>query len=142
MKHQHASLISALVVVIQELLDPTSLRSRLLQLGRRHYYYGASPANYGHVGEAILWALRTHLGEEGMTRQIHEAWSDTITFIATVMIEGGREEEEAVRMSKEEGEREIRRMKEEGKKAAALAAVVAGAEGEQGPVGMEGEMHG
>lgn len=123
------------------MLDPTSLKSRLLQLGRRHYYYGASPANYGHVGEAMLWALRTHLGEKGMTREIHEAWSDTITFIATVMIEGGRVEEEAVRMAKEEGEREIGRMKEEGK-AVALAAVVAGAGEEQGPVGMGGEMRG
>jgi len=139
MKHQHASLISALVVVIQELLDPTSLRSRLLQLGRRHFYYGASPANYGHVGEAMLWALRTHLGEKRMTRQIHEAWSDTITFIATVMIEGGREEEAAVRMAKEEEEREIWRVKEEGKVAAEAAAA---AVEEQGPVGMEGEMHG
>lgn len=112
MKHQHASLLSALVLVIQELLDPSSLRSRLLQLGKRHFYYGASPALYGHVGAAMLWALSTHLGER-MTQEIHEAWSDTITFIATVMIEGGKLEEEAVNLAQEESEREIRRLKEE-----------------------------
>lgn len=135
MKHQHASLISALVVVIQELLDPSSLRSRLLQLGRRHYYYGASAENYGHVGEAMLWALRSHLGEEGMTREIHEAWSDTITFIATVMIEGGKEEEESVKVAQEERERKIRRMKEKEK----VAEVAAGV-GEE--VGNEGQTQG
>jgi hemoglobin-like flavoprotein len=112
MKHQHASLLSALVLVIQELLDPSSLRSRLLQLGKRHFYYGASPAHYGHVGAAMLWALSTHLGER-MTQEIHEAWSDTISFIATVMIEGGKLEEEAVNLAQEESERGIRRLKEE-----------------------------
>jgi hemoglobin-like flavoprotein len=86
MKHQHASLISALVVVIQELLDPTSLQSRLLQLGRRHYYYGATPANYTHVGESMMAALRVHLGEKKVSflnEHIHTCTHTHTRFLTT-----------------------------------------------------------
>eukprot|EP00624_Nannochloropsis_granulata_P005312 evm.model.NODE_37460_length_6741_cov_20.856104.1 len=71
-----------------------------------------------------------------MTQEIHQAWLDTITFIATVMIEGGKEEEESVRVVQEERKRKIRRMKEEEK----VAAVGVGAGEEEGMEG--GETHG
>lgn len=52
-------------------------------LGRRHVGYGVKKEHYDTVGEALLWTLREHLGDE-FTPAVGEAWTSVYLVLAGV----------------------------------------------------------
>ena len=56
-------LIKTLALSVATLEDLPSLVPRLQSLAARHIRYGSTIAQYGAVGEALVWALQTVAGE-------------------------------------------------------------------------------
>lgn len=52
-----------LVLVVDGLSHPEEILGKVEDLGRRHVDYGVHRQHYTTVGEALLWTLRTGLGE-------------------------------------------------------------------------------
>ena len=52
---------------------------------KRHVEYGAKPAHYPVVGEALLWTLEKGLGDS-WTPQVAEAWTQAYTTLSGFMI--------------------------------------------------------
>ena len=60
-------------------------------LGQRHVGYGVQEQDYAVVGEALLWTLGQGLGED-FTDEVKQAWTETYTTLAGVMIEASKAE--------------------------------------------------
>jgi hemoglobin-like flavoprotein len=84
LKEQGRKLMQMLGAAIRLLEQPAALVPVLENLGRRHVDYGVQDGHYDTVGEALLWTLKSALGEE-FTEEAEEAWSDLYTTIASIM---------------------------------------------------------
>lgn len=73
-----------LVVVVDGLHHPEKILGRVEELGLRHVGYGVRPQHYTTVGEALLWTLRTGLGE-AFTPEIEGAWNSAYMFLASAI---------------------------------------------------------
>src|SRR5215208_5961642 len=67
-----------------ELDDPDAMVPRLAALGRRHAAYGVHESHYATVGEALLHALGTTLGD-ALPADARTAWADAYALIGAVM---------------------------------------------------------
>jgi hemoglobin-like flavoprotein len=65
---------------------PGPFARRLEDLGRRHRAYGATPAHYRVVEEALLWAIASRLGED-YTAEVAAAWKDFYRSMAEPMLQ-------------------------------------------------------
>ena len=63
--------------------------SRLTALGRRYAGHGVRWAHYGVIVQTLLWALEQQLGRS-WTPAVQNAWDDTLTRAATVMLASDR----------------------------------------------------
>ena len=54
-------------------------------LAKRHVSYGAQPAHYPVVGEALLWTLQRGLGD-AWTDDVAAAWTAAYTTLSNFMI--------------------------------------------------------
>ncbi len=91
-KDQQTKLVQALALVVANLSKPDVLIPTLQALGVRHIKYGAEPAHYPAVAEVMLFALAETAGK-AWTKEAHQAWSDALNTIATVMIEAAAAEQ-------------------------------------------------
>ena len=98
---QERKLEAELQAIVDRLDHVDDLVARTRALGSRHVRYGARPAHYDIVGDALLGALADTLGT-GFTPQIAGAWRYAYNLVAeamqqgaTVAAPGGRIEVEA-----------------------------------------------
>lgn len=76
--------MATLKVAVAGLDDIDSLVPVLQQLARKHVGYGVSAEDYNTVGNALLFALKTGLGNE-FTEETKDAWSTLYQVVADVM---------------------------------------------------------
>ena len=84
MKMQGRKLMSMLGMVVSGLSSFDRLAPAVKELGRRHNGYGAQPAHYQTVAEALLWTLKQGLGD-AFTEETEIAWATAYGKIATLM---------------------------------------------------------
>ncbi len=83
-KSQGRKLMSTLKVAIQGLDDINGLIPVLEKMAVQHLGYGVKERDYTTVGNALLFALKTGLGEQ-WNPELRQAWVDTYRIIAQVM---------------------------------------------------------
>ena len=84
MKMQGRKLMSMLGMVVSGLGSFDRLAPAVKELGRRHDGYGAHPAHYQTVAEALLWTLKQGLGD-AFTEETELAWATAYGKIAALM---------------------------------------------------------
>lgn len=87
MIEQQKHLVSALVLVIDNLSNSEVLIDTLRQLGANHQNYGTVQEHYPMVGASMLKTLESYLGAE-WTLEVKQAWSDAYGAIASIMLQG------------------------------------------------------
>ena len=87
MKKQEKMLLSALVLVVENLRNPGYLTTVLQQLGERHVRYGTMREHYPLVGAALLKTFESYLGQD-WTPEVKQAWVDAYGMIVSIMLEG------------------------------------------------------
>jgi len=87
MEKQQKKLISALVLVVENLRSPEALGPVLNALGGRHIGYGVIPKYYRPVGEALLSAFEQYL-QQDWTMEVKQAWIDAYAAITALMLKG------------------------------------------------------
>lgn len=87
MQRQKAMLLGTLVLLRKSLRDLDAIVPTLRKLGARHVAYGAEPAHYPVVGEALIGAMAALAGPAWMPA--HEsAWREAFAIVAGAMIDG------------------------------------------------------
>jgi len=86
MKVQGRKLMAMLRMVTIKLNDLDNLVPAVQQLAVRHVAYGAQPAHYAVVGQALIDTLDKGLGED-FTPAVREAWLTAYALLSGVMIE-------------------------------------------------------
>ena len=84
MKQQGQKLMATLKVAVNTLDNLDKLVPVLQQLAIKHVDYGVKVDDYTPVGNALLFALKTGLGNE-FTDEVKEAWRDLYIVVADVM---------------------------------------------------------
>lgn len=87
---QRQKLVKAINMVVMSLERIDTLVPAIHDLGRRHIAYGAEEAHYELVGSALLWTLKTGLGED-WSDEAEAAWTRAYQLLSGYMIEGARE---------------------------------------------------
>lgn len=88
---QQRKLSTTLSALVAGLRQPSQLWPALQLLGRKHFEYGAKPAHYAQVGEALLWMLEKQLGDS-YTPEVQSAWTKLYSAVADAMILAGTQE--------------------------------------------------
>ena len=86
MDEQGMKLMATLGVVVKGLRDLEKVAPAAQALAIRHVDYGVEPAHYDAVGASLIRTLEQGLGSE-FTAEVREAWLETYTLLAQVMIE-------------------------------------------------------
>ena len=84
MKAQGRKLMSALKIAVKSLDNLDSLVPILENMAVQHLGYGVKEKDYTTVGNALLFALKTGLGD-AWTPELRQAWVDTYRIVAQVM---------------------------------------------------------
>jgi hemoglobin-like flavoprotein len=87
---QRQKLVKAINMVVMSLERIDTLIPTIHDLGHRHIAYGVEEAHYAQVGSALLWTLKTGLGDD-WSDEAETAWTNAYQLLAGVMIEGARE---------------------------------------------------
>lgn len=87
MVQQQQKLLSALVLVVENLRNPAALGSVLSALGARHVGYGSLPQQYPAVGKALLLTFEQYL-QEDWTPELKQAWTEAYGAITAQMLQG------------------------------------------------------
>ena len=90
MNRQGAKLAAALNTLVDSIEDLSSVMPELRDLGRRHAAYGVTDEHYGTVGAALLWTLRTGLGDS-WSKAVEDAWAEAYGVATGLMKEGAAE---------------------------------------------------
>ena len=85
MKEQGRKLMAMLRTVVSVLDKPEVLVPAAQRLAERHVGYGAEPAHYAVVGQALLDTLQTGLGP-AFTHETRAAWTTAYGTLSSVMI--------------------------------------------------------
>ncbi|CUH77153.1 Nitric oxide dioxygenase [Tritonibacter multivorans] len=86
MKVQGAKLMTTLGVVVKGLRDLDKIVPVAQQLAIGHVAYGVTPEDYAPVGEALIYALKTGLGDD-FTPDTANAWIRAYETLSSAMIE-------------------------------------------------------
>jgi hemoglobin-like flavoprotein len=84
LREQKKKLVTMLTVAVNGLSRLEQIVPAVQELGRRHGGYGVTPAHYDTVAAALLWTLEQGLGD-AFTLDVHAAWVETYTLLATTM---------------------------------------------------------
>jgi hemoglobin-like flavoprotein len=88
---QGRKLTSILDVVVKSATNLDEVIEAVKQLGVRHVAYGVDQKDqYMAVAEALLFALKTHLGND-WTKEVEKAWTDTYLILMDVMLKASDE---------------------------------------------------
>jgi hemoglobin-like flavoprotein len=82
---QRKKLMATLAIVVNGLVDLPAILPAASALAKRHVGYGAEPAHYPIVGEALLWTLEKGLGD-AWTPAVAAAWTQAYTTLSSFMI--------------------------------------------------------
>jgi nitric oxide dioxygenase len=85
MTEQRKKLMAALAIVVGGLTNLEAILPAASALAKRHVEYGAEPAHYPVVGEALLWTLEKGLGSS-WTPEVASAWTAAYTTLSGYMI--------------------------------------------------------
>ena len=86
MRPQHAKFGDMMLHLVTALARMEGAREELRVMGARHVGYGALPAHYDSVGEALLWTLdQLH---PDFTPSLRAAWEEAYAMIVAPMLEG------------------------------------------------------
>jgi hemoglobin-like flavoprotein len=85
---QGAKFTATLSTIVAALDDPERLVPVLADLGRRHQGYGVRERQYELLGDVLLGTLQSAL-EPSWTTELHDAWSEAYTLIASIMKRAG-----------------------------------------------------
>jgi hemoglobin-like flavoprotein len=85
MTEQRRKLMATLSVVVNGLDKLDTILPAASALAKRHVNYGAQPAHYPVVGEALLWTLERGLGE-AWNPELAAAWTSAYTTLSNFMI--------------------------------------------------------
>ena len=83
-EEQARKLSHVLTIAVRALNRPQQILAAVEELGRRHLTYGVREEHYSTVGEALLWALQTALGD-AFASEVREAWACAYMFLASTM---------------------------------------------------------
>lgn len=72
---------------VHTLERPEEFRRPLEELGRRHAEFLLSERDYEKMRDALLWAMRRHLGGDSWTAEAEEAWGRVFDLASGVMRE-------------------------------------------------------
>lgn len=92
MSEQKGKLMTMLGTAVNGLTRLEQILPVVQELGRRHVSYGTKAEHYPVVGEALLYTLEQGLGED-WNSDLAEAWTETYSTLAGVMIEAASEVE-------------------------------------------------
>jgi len=84
MKEQGKKLMATLKIAVKSLDDIDNLIPVLQALATKHIAYGVTADDYTPVGNALIFALRTGLGND-FTPSLRAAWVEVYSTIASVM---------------------------------------------------------
>jgi hemoglobin-like flavoprotein len=87
LQRQKTMLLGTLVLLRKSLRDLDAIVPKLRELGARHVAYGAEPAHYPVVGEALIAAMADVAGAAWKT-DYAEAWAEAFDIVAFAMLEG------------------------------------------------------
>jgi len=85
MAEQRKKLMATLAVVVRALGQLDTILPAASALAKRHVDYGAEPAHYSVVGEALLWTLERGLGAS-WTSDVAAAWTAAYSMLSEFMI--------------------------------------------------------
>ena len=85
MTEQGRKLMLMINTAVTNINDVETIIPALEDLGKRHVGYGVKDEYYTTVAEALLWTLGQGLGD-AFTEEVKEAWTQTYTTLAEVMI--------------------------------------------------------
>jgi hemoglobin-like flavoprotein len=85
MTEQRKKLMTTLAIVVNGLNNLDAILPAASALAKRHVSYGAEPAHYRTVGDALLWTLEQGLGP-AWTPQVAAAWTSAYTTLSGYMI--------------------------------------------------------
>jgi hemoglobin-like flavoprotein len=87
---QKSKLMAMMAAAVAGLDDLPALVPVVKALGARHVGYGATPAHFEPVGQALLWTLRTGLAD-AFTPEVEAAWTKVYGVLAATMQAGAAE---------------------------------------------------
>jgi hemoglobin-like flavoprotein len=87
MQKQQRHLLSALMLVIENLRNPEAIEEQLLALGERHIGYGALPSHYYAVIETLLETLQEFFAER-WSEKLHSTWENGLQAVANTLMRG------------------------------------------------------
>lgn len=105
MKVQGRALVKMIDVAVSLVDDLPKLVPALQDLAKRHVKYGVRVPHYAVVGEALLYALKTCLGEEQATSEVMHAWLTVYSVMISVILPTAWEEEHRLKRVAEEEKR-------------------------------------
>jgi len=85
MTEQRKKLMATLTIVVNGLTNLDAILPAASALAKRHVSYGAEPAHYPVVGQALLWTLEQGLGP-AWTPPVAGAWTAAYTTLSNFMI--------------------------------------------------------
>jgi hemoglobin-like flavoprotein len=85
MTEQRKKLMATLAIVVQGLNNLDAILPAASALAKRHVSYGAEPAHYPVVGQALLWILEQGLGLS-WTPEVAAAWTGAYATLSGFMI--------------------------------------------------------
>jgi hemoglobin-like flavoprotein len=88
---QKTMLLGTLVLLRKSLRNLDAIVPKLRELGARHVAYGAEPAHYPVVGEALIVSMAQIAGP-AWTAVYERAWGAAFAIVAGAMIEGAEAE--------------------------------------------------
>jgi hemoglobin-like flavoprotein len=91
---QRKKLMATLTIVVNGLDHMDSIFPAAAALAKRHVAYGAQPAHYSVVGDALLWTLEKGLGHL-WTPDVAAAWSSTYWALSGFMINAAQSQDSA-----------------------------------------------
>ena len=80
---------SELAAIVEAITSYATFAPRVRELAVRHVTYGVQPQHYRAVGQALLRALATHIGE-GWDDDLEAAWRRAYNLVSQLMIEAAR----------------------------------------------------
>ncbi|ADZ72014.1 globin family protein [Polymorphum gilvum] len=86
-RSQERKLAEALTAVVDMLSSLQLILPDIEALAKRHVAYGVRERHYRAAGEALLFTLEVHLGED-FTPQVRKAWQSAYAVLSDIMIAG------------------------------------------------------
>lgn len=102
LENQATMFVTALNMVVLELVEQGFVPPSVRELGARHEAYGVTEPSYETFREALLWTLGQLLGER-FTPEVREAWSAAYETLAAAMKESAAEARETRAAAKRGG---------------------------------------